>query len=76
MCQNGTKNSGIFCQNSSKLGGKDVDLDLKGRQRVAETDKKNDPPFSVRFWHLESAQARVQGETIRSIEASEISSNV
>ncbi len=43
---------------------------------MAENDPKNDPPLSMRFWQLEMAQARVPGETIRSIEASTISSIV
>ncbi len=43
---------------------------------MAENDQKNDPPFSLRFWQLEMAQASAVDETIRSIEASEISSNV
>jgi len=43
---------------------------------VAENDNKNDPIFSLHFWQLEMAQARVLDLTIRAIEASEISSNV
>ena len=43
---------------------------------MAENDQKNDPPFSVRFWQLEMPHARVLGRTIRTIEASKISSIV
>jgi len=43
---------------------------------VAENDNKNNPPFSLRFWQLEMAQASAVDETIRRIEASEISSNM
>ena len=43
---------------------------------MAENDRKNDPPFSLRFWQLEMVQARVVDVTIRAIEASKISSNV
>jgi len=43
---------------------------------VAENDNKNDPIFSLHFWQLEMAQARVLDLTIRAIEASEISWNV
>ena len=43
---------------------------------MAENDEQNDPFFSLRFWQLEMAQARVLGASIRTIEASKISSNV
>jgi len=43
---------------------------------VAENDQKNDPPFSARFWQLEMPRARVLDRTIRTIEASKISSIV
>ena len=43
---------------------------------MAENDAQNDPFFSLRFWQLEMAQARVLGASIRTIEASKISSNV
>ena len=43
---------------------------------MAENDQKNDPPFSARFWQLEMPRARVLDRTIRTIEASKISSIV
>ena len=43
---------------------------------MAENDEKNDTPFALRFWQLDIAQARVVDVTIRTIEASEISSIV
>ena len=43
---------------------------------MAENDNKNNPPFSLRFWQLEMAQASAVDERIRGIEASEISSNM
>ena len=43
---------------------------------MAENDQKVDPPFSGGFWQLEIPHARVLDSTIRSIEASKISSIV
>ena len=43
---------------------------------MAENDQKVDPPFSGGFWQLEMPHARVLDSTIRSIEASKISSIV
>ena len=43
---------------------------------MAESDKESDPLFFLWFWQLERAQARVPSPTIRTREASEISSNV
>ena len=43
---------------------------------MAENDHKNDPPFSLQFWQLQMALARVLSATIQTIEASDIWSNV
>ena len=43
---------------------------------MAESEQENDPPFSARFWQLEMPHARVLDRTIRTIEASKISSIV
>ena len=43
---------------------------------MAENDPKNDPSLSMRFWQLEMPHARVLDRTIRTIEASKISSIV
>ena len=42
---------------------------------MAENDTKNDNLFELRFWQLDMAQASAVTETIRGIDASEISSN-